>query len=305
VSEARVVGVDVGGTKILAGLVTEDGTIEALREARTPQESQDALLRGVEETVESLIDDRVVALGFGIPSRIDQRHGVVIGSVNVPLAGFRFRDHIEQRFGLPAQIDNDGNTAAIAEWTCGAARGATDVVMLTLGTGVGAGLVLDGRPYRGFLGGAAEIGHMVIAQGGRLCGCGRRGHLEAYVSGGAADRAAAEAFGPGADAVHLVQLADEGDATAIALLTEIGHSLGVGLGSIVNVLEPEVIVIGGGFAAAGEWLLGPAREAFAREALDPGRDIARIALAELGPAAGMVGAALVGYELLHAAAPRA
>ena len=297
----NVIGVDVGGTKILAGVVGSDGTISALREARTPTESQDALLRGLEETVESLIDDTVVALGFGIPSRIDQRTGTAIGSVNIPLVDVPVREVMSERLALPVAIDNDGHAAAIAEWRAGAGRGTTDMVMLTLGTGVGGGLILGGRPYRGSIGAGAELGHVVIVHDGVLCSCGGHGHLESYVSGKAADELAAEAFGPAADAHRLVRIANEGDATALELLTEIGRKLGSGLGSIVNAYDPELIVVGGGFAAAGELLLAPAREVMEREALKPIREGMRVVRAKLGTSAGMIGAALVALDAAESA----
>jgi glucokinase len=298
--EPKVIGVDVGGTKILAGVVVPDGTIVAHREHRTPLESEQSLLDGLEEAVRELVDESVVAVGFGIPSRIDQRSGTAIGSVNIPLVDVPFRDVMGERLGLPVAIENDANAAAIAEWRAGAARGTSDMVMVTLGTGVGGGLILGGRPYRGSRGAGAELGHVVVVHDGVRCSCGGFGHLESYVSGKAADEVAREAFGPAADAHRLVRLANEGDPTAVELLTEIGRTLGSGLGSIVNAYDPELIVVGGGFAAAGELLLGPAREAMEREALKPMREGMRVVHAELGTAAGMIGAAFVALEAVDA-----
>ena len=298
----NVIGVDVGGTKILAGVVGRDGAVVTHREYPTPLESEAALLDGLEAAVRELLDESVGAVGFGIPSRIDQRAGVAIGSVNIPLVDVPFRDVMRQRLGLPVQIDNDANAAAIAEWRVGAGRGTTDMIMLTLGTGVGGGLILGGRPYRGSIGAGGELGHLVIVHDGALCSCGGHGHLESYVSGKAADEVAREAFGPAADAHRLVRLANEGDAKAIELLTEIGRKLGSGLGSLINVFDPQLIVVGGGFAAAGELLFAPAREVMAREALKPMHDSVRVVRAELGTAAGMIGAAMVAFEALDAAA---
>jgi glucokinase len=295
---AKVIGVDVGGTKILAGLVSRDGTVLGHREHTTPLESEDALLDGLEAAVRELADETVRAVGFGVPSRIDQRVGVAIGSVNIPLAGVPLRDVMRKRLGLPVVIENDANAAAIAEWKAGAGRGTTDMVMLTLGTGVGGGLILGGRPYRGAIGAGAELGHVVIVHDGALCSCGGRGHLEAYVSGKAADGVAREAFGPAADAHRLVRLANEGEPKAVELLAEIGRKLGSGIGSLINTFDPELIVIGGGFAAAGDLLLGPAREVIAREALKPMRDTVRLVRAELGTSAGMIGAAMAAFEAL-------
>jgi glucokinase len=300
---ANVIGVDVGGTKILAGLVGRDGTVARHREHLTPIESEAALLDGLEEAVRDLLDESVAAVGFGIPSRIDQRAGVALGSVNIPLVHVAFRDEMERRLGLPVGIDNDANAAAIAEWSVGAGRGTMDMIMLTLGTGVGGGLILGGKPYRGSIGAGGELGHVVIVHDGAPCSCGGLGHLESYVSGKAADEAAREVFGPAADAHRLVRLGNEGDPRALELLTEIGRKLGSGLGSFINTFDPELIVIGGGFAAAGELLLAPAREVMEREALKPLRESLRVVRAELGTAAGLIGAAMVAFEALDAVSP--
>jgi len=303
VGTERVIGVDLGGTKILAGVVDADGHLETRREHPTPLDSEDALLDGLAAAVHELLDDRVAALGFGIPSTIDQRAGRAITSVNIPLAGVDLRARMAERFGMPTAIENDANAAALAEWKVGAGRGTTHMVMLTLGTGIGGGLILDGRLYRGTVGAAGELGHIVIEHDGPRCQgtCTGHGHLEAVASGHAASTAAAELFGPGADAHRLVRLANEGDARAHEVLEQIGRRLGSGLGSLVNVFDPELVVLGGGFAAAGELLLEPARSVLVREALPPGRDRVRVVRAELGTAAGVVGAGLVAFEALEAA----
>jgi len=291
-----VIGVDVGGTKILAGLIAPDGTVLAHREYPTPVETEEALLDGLEGAVREFLDERVVAVGFGIPSQIDQRHGIALGSVNIPLRGVPFRQKMTERLGLPIGMDNDANAAAIAEWAAGAGRGTNDMVMLTLGTGVGGGLILGGKPYRGWFGAGAEIGHMVIVHDGVLCRCGGHGHLESYASGKAADELAAEAFGPAADAHRLVRLAREGDALAIRILKGIGEHLGSGIASLVNIFNPELIVVGGGFAAAGEFLFEPAQAVADREVLVSVRGSYRVVRAELGTSAGMIGAGMVAFE---------
>ena len=296
-----MIGVDVGGTKILAGLVARDGTVVGHREYPTPIENEDALLDGLEAAVREFLDESVAAVGFGIPSQIDQRHGIALGSVNIPLRGVPFRQTMADRLGLPIGIDNDANAAAIAEWKAGAGRGTTDMIMLTLGTGVGGGLILGGKPYRGWFGAGAEIGHMVIVHDGLPCRCGGRGHLESYVSGKAADELAAEAFGPAADAHRLARLAREGDPLAIRILTGIGEHLGSGIASLVNIFNPELIVVGGGFAAAGDFLFEPAQAVADREVLVSVRDSYRIVRAELGTSAGMIGAGMVAFEALETA----
>src|SRR5581483_9941271 len=221
-STELVIGVDLGGTKILAGAVARDGTIVRSHEHPTPLASQADLLAALDAAVEEVLNGDVVALGFGIPSTIDQRTGRAISSVNIPLAGLGFRDRMADRYSLPVGIDNDANAATIAEWTIGAGRGTGTMVMLTLGTGVGGGLVLDGRPYRGASGAGAELGHMVIEHDGPPCQgtCTGRGHLEALCSGTAATRIAVELYGPGADAHLLVTRAREGEPKAIEAITQ-------------------------------------------------------------------------------------
>lgn len=293
----RVVGIDLGGTKILAGVVREDGTVERAGERPTPLESQDALLVALDGEVDALLDAGVGAVGFGIPARVDYRTGRSGGAVNIPLGELDFGARMRERLGLPVGVDNDGNAAALAEWRFGAGRGTRDMVMLTLGTGVGGGVVADGRLFRGW----AELGHVVVEHDGPPCpgDCTGRGHLEALASGQAADRLAREAFGEGADARTLVRKAEEGDAHARAILDGIGRRLGSAIGSFVNIFNPEVVVVGGGFARAGELLLAPAREVAAREALSPAGAELRIVRAELGEMAGLIGAGLLGLAALE------
>ena len=297
--DSRVIGVDLGGTKILTGIVGRDGTVEHRRETPTPTASQDALLEGLDGAVQELMDDRVVALGFGIPSRLDQTTGRVEGSVNIPLEGLDFRTRMQERFSVPVGIENDANAATYGEFHSGAGRDVQSMVMLTLGTGCGGGVVLDGKLYRGW----AEFGHMVIEYDGIPCqgSCTGRGHLEAYVTGTAATKLAREAFGPAADAHRLIRLADEGDSEARVILEGMGRRLGAGIGSLVNLFDPELVVIGGGFAAAWDFLAEPAREVMEREALAPAGGRVRFAHAELGTAAGLIGAGLVAFDSLHGA----
>ena len=296
----RVIGVDVGGTKTLAAVVNENGEIEEQVLRATEQSSQEALLAELDAMVDELRAGReIAALGFGLPSRIDQRLGRAVASVNIPLAEIDFRDRMRRQHGLPVGIDNDANAATMGEWHAGAAKGARFVVMLTLGTGVGGGLILDGRPYRGTTGVGAELGHIVIGRDGPPCGCGGHGHLESYATGRVADATARRLYGEESDGHELVVKAKAGDAQAVEALAEIGRWLGAGIASLVNVFEPQLVVIGGGFgASAGELLLGPAREVLAVEGLVPARDTVRVVQAELGFYAGVIGAAMVGFEAL-------
>lgn len=291
-----MIGVDVGGTKILAGIVSPDGDIEHRRERPTRVDSQDALIEELVGAVEEMLDDSIAAVGFGLPSRIDAKQGRVDGSVNIPLEDVPLRDLMSERFGRPVGIENDGNAAALAEFRAGAGREAETMVMLTLGTGVGGGVVIDGELLRD----GGELGHVVIEYDGVPCQgtCTGRGHLEGYVSGNAATKRAQEAFGPAVDAHRLVRLAAEGEQRAVEILADIGGRLGAAIGSFVNIFRPDLVVIGGGFAAAGDFLLRPAEQVMRREALPPAGDRTRIVRAELGTAAGVIGAAFVGYDAL-------
>jgi glucokinase len=303
-SATHAIGVDLGGTKILAGVVTRDGEVIRRHERPTPHDSQESVIAELQVAIEVLLDDEVAAIGFGVPSPIDEPNGVVVECVNLPLVDSPLRDLMRERFGLPIGLDNDANAAAIAEWRVGAGRGVDNLVMLTMGTGLGGGIITRGKPFRGAKGGGTELGHVVIVHDGRPCqgACRGRGHLEPYVTGLAATKAAQEAFGPAADAHRLVRLANEHDATARGILAEIGGYLGSGMGSFVNIFEPQLIVIGGGFGvAAWEYVIPRAEEVMRREALRPMRDEVRVVPAELGTAAGFIGAAFVAFEALDAA----
>lgn len=312
----EVVAVDLGGTKLLAGLVDREGVARRRTVQATDVSGEDALLAQVEEAIAEVGRDGFAALGVGIPSTIDQRAGRAVSSVNIPLAGVDLRDSLERRFNVPVMIENDGNAAALAEHRLGAGRGTRHMVMLTLGTGVGGGLILDGRLYRGAVGAAGELGHITLDIDGPPCQgfCPGRGHLEALASGTAADvlveQVAAEhpggdlgraaASGRALDAKVAVDLAAEGPGDARETVERIGFRLGVGIATFVNVFNPELVVLGGGFARAGDLLFEPAKRVVAERALSPARDLVRIVPALLGAEAGLIGAALVAYEALEA-----
>jgi glucokinase len=252
------------------------------------------LLSGLDEAVEELLTDEIAALGFGLPSPIDQRSGRALQAVNIPLKDLDFRARMKERFGLPVGIENDANAATYAEFRFGAARDVETMIMLTLGTGCGGGAVVDGKLFRGW----AEFGHIVIEYDGLPCQgtCTGRGHLEPYVTGTAATKLAQAEFGPAVDAHRLVRLASEGERRAVEILDGIGRRLGAGIGSLVNIFNPELVVIGGGFAAAGDFVLDPAREILQREALAGAGYRVPIVRAELGTAAGLIGAGLVAFD---------
>jgi glucokinase len=313
VGEPHTIALDLGGTKLAVGTVDRSGLVLRRVEHATEQSSQEALVEQLEAAIDELRDGDEVALGVGIPSLIDQRTGRAGSSVNVTLAEFDLRDRLEERFGLPVALENDANCAAVAEHRLGAGRGTRHLVLLTLGTGIGGGLILNGELYRGSIGAAGELGHMTIKFDGPACQgyCNGFGHLETFASGTrararaeqiAAERpdgalARAQAEGRELKGRVVVELARAGEPDALEVLTEIGRLLGVGIASYVNIFNPEVVVVGGGFGEAGDLLLEPARAAVAELALPPSRDVVRIVEAELGPRAGLVGAGLVAWDL--------
>lgn len=315
-ADGHVVAVDLGGTKLLAGVVDREGVVVRRVVHPTDLSGEDALLAQLEAAVDEMGGGGLVALGVAVPSTIDQRTGQAVSSVNIPLLGVDLRDRLRRRFGVPVMIENDANAAALAEHRLGVGRGRRHMVMLTLGTGIGGGLILDGRLYRGAVGAAAELGHIVLDVDGPPCqgACPGRGHLEGLASGTAADalvvqRASenpdgdlgrAVAQGRPADARLAVELAVLGPGDAREVLDRVALYLGAGIASFVNVFNPELVVLGGGFARAGDLLLEPVRRYVAERGLAPARDVVRIVPAQLGVEAGLIGAALVGYEALDA-----
>ncbi len=292
-----VIGIDLGGTTTRAALVDRDGTIHSRHEFDTPEHSEQEVLAALDDAVHELLDDRVLAIGFGVPSNLERGSGRILRATNLPLDDVDLVSHASSRFGLPVAIENDANVATLAEWKLGAGKGAANVMMLTLGTGVGGGLVLDNQLYRGWV----ELGHVVLRADGPPChgNCHGHGHIEAFVSGTAADGAAAELYGDGNDARVLVARALEGEGRACATLGEIAALLGAAIGSLANIFDPEIVVIGGGFGeAAGEFLLEPAQEAARKEALYPADRTLRVVRAELGENAGLAGAGLIAFEAL-------
>jgi glucokinase len=319
----RTIGVDLGGTKLLAGAV-DPGLGVHHRTQRTVTGLDQAALLDV--AVEAVLEAResageeVAAVGFGIPCLIDQRSGTAVIAVNLPLADIAFADVMAERLGLPVFVDNDGNVAALAEHRAGAARGASEVVMLTIGTGIGGGLILRGEPYRGGIGAGAELGHLVIDMDGPRCqgNCPNHGCVEALASGTALAREARRIAAERPDSALartlrrgrelagpiVTELAHDGDPAAIEVLELIGSRLGVAIASLVNIFNPQVVVIGGGVIGAGELLLGPARDVVAQRALRPSRDEVRIVPARFGVEAGMIGAAALAFDGLKLRAVR-
>jgi glucokinase len=311
----RVIGVDLGGTKILAGAVDRELGVHHRTQRTVTGLDQRALLDVAVDAVNEVRASAgagIEAVGFGIPTLIDQGSGIAVMGINTPLADIAFADVMTERLGLPVYVDNDGNLAALAEHRAGAARGASEAIVLTIGTGIGGGLILRGELYRGARGAAGELGHIVIDFHGPDCNgnCPGQGCVEAFASGTAlareAQRLAAERPGSAIDRVLregrplvgplVTELAYDGDPAAIEVITLIGERLGVGLVSLVNIFNPEVIVIGGGVIAAGELLLEPAREVVIRRTLPFVHEKLRIVAARFGVEAGMIGAAELAFE---------
>jgi glucokinase len=292
---------------MLVGALSGTEILSAQREASTGQtedELVELLVREVNEAHEACPE--AAAVGLGIPATINHETGVAVAAVNLPLADLPIRDLVAERVGLPVFVDNDANVAALAEQLYGAGRGADEMVLLTIGTGIGGGLILGGEVYRGATGAGAELGHTVIDLDGPPCqgNCPGRGCIETLASGTALGREAREvaerepdsALGAMAAAGHAIdgkvvtELALAGDLTAIGVFNLIGSRLGAALVTFANIFEPKVIVIGGGVMAAGDLLLDPARKVLRERALRPMNETPVVA-AQLGPDAGMIGAA--------------
>jgi len=307
--EALVVGVDVGGTKIIAGAVRGTEVLDSV-ERSTDVSSAEGVLNGIEAAVREVSerDEAPVAVGIGLPSQIDFASGRVLSSVNIPVAGVPLRDELSERLGLPVHLDNDANCAALAEAELAEDGPVRYLVMLTLGTGVGGGIVIDGHVFRGASGLGAELGHLVVQSDGPACpgNCPSRGCLEALCSGQALARDAGalaaaqtdsrlaqlarERGGPPAG-TDVVVAAEEGDPGALDLFERFGTWLGVGMAGLLNAFEPELIVVGGGLSRVAELYLPRAEEEARARVLPAIGERVRIAVARSGASAGLIGAA--------------
>jgi glucokinase len=307
VSPRETIGVDLGGTKMLVGVVDSERDVKYTGTEPSVGLSEDQVVSDLARELQEAKDARpdVLAAGLGIPATIDHDRGLAIHAVNLTITDVPIRDLMQERIGLPVFVDNDANVAALAEHLYGAGRGAKDVVMLTIGTGIGGGLVLGGEVYRGSTGAGAELGHIVIVEDGLPCqgNCPNHGCVETYASGtaiaregnAAAKREPDSALGKALAAGPILgktvtELALGGDPLAAEVIAEAGRHLGVALASLANIFDPDVFVIGGGVSAAGELLIGPAREELRKRALPP-QNQRPVKLAELGSEAGMIGAA--------------
>jgi glucokinase len=319
-----VLALDIGGTKLAAGVVGADGTVLSFATCPTGvQDGPDAALGRLFELGDKALADagaapgRLRGTGIGCGGPLDSARGVLLrpphltGWVDVPITALA-----AERYGMPAVLDNDGTAGAAGEWRFGAGRGCRHLLYLTVSTGIGGGAVVDGRLFRGAAGNGGEPGHVTVRPGGRPCkGCGGSGCLEAYASGTSVAERAAEAVAAataegrstvlsGCDpltAADVSAAAAQGDPVAAAVWNETLEALGTGLTSLVNVLEPELVVLGGGMTRSGEQLLGPVRRTVTARAMGPAARAVRLVRASGGDRAGLLGAAAVALERLPAA----
>jgi glucokinase len=312
----HVIGVDAGGTKLLGATVGEDLELGERVRHTWAGEDRDATVELIAAAVEQIRSGQpdIGAVGLGVPSLVDWATGVSRWSNHLPIDDLPLRDLMTERLGLPVVVDNDANAAALAEHRFGAAKGCESAVLVALGTGIGGAMVIDGRVYRGAHGWAGEFGHVVVDHDGADCpgACPGRGCLEALASGRAIGVGGERAARAAPDSplgrrlaesgtvlgAAVTQLAHDGDEIARAVLADVGTRLGAGLTGIVNVLDPDIVVIGGGAVSAGDLLLDSAREVVAARALPPVARETRIVAARFGEEAGVLGAGLLARELL-------
>jgi glucokinase len=304
------VGVDVGGTKIAAGLVDEHGKVIVRQRTESPATDPKQIVKTIGELVHTLSGDETVeAVGVSAAGFVDKARAMVVFAPNLAWRDEPLKHLLEEELGLPVVVENDANAAAWGEFTFGAGEDVEDLLMLTIGTGVGGGMVIDGELVRGGFGMGGEVGHITMVPGGVPCGCGNLGCLESYGSGRALVRVSRELaeFDPesgkdllaraGGDPARITgplvtAAAQEGDPFAVARLAELGDWLGQGVATLTAVLDPNVVVIGGGVSDAGELLLAPIRDSFERHVTARGhRPMLEIRQAELGNAGGLIGVA--------------
>ena len=306
------IGVDIGGTKIAAGVVDGSGNILATARRPTPRHDSGAVLNDVADVVNELqagVDGSIVGVGVGVAGGVDQSRSMVYFAPNLAWSQVPVRAVLEAATQLPVVVENDGAAAAWAETRFGAGVGLQHVVMVTVGTGIGGGIVVDGHVMRGAHGVAAEIGHLNAVPDGRLCGCGRSGCWEQYASGNALVREARElaserrqeagallALGDGTpegvQGSHITQAAQMGDPVAVEAFANVGTWLGRGLADLTAIVDPDAVVIGGGVSEAGDLLLASARRTLSEKVFGgTNRPLPQLLVARLGNDAGIVGAA--------------
>ena len=307
---SHTVGVDVGGTKIAAGLVDENGRVLARERTESPATDPPEIVRTIGELVRSLAGTETIeAVGVSAAGFVDKARAMIVFAPNLAWRDEPLKRFLEDELDLPVVVENDANAAAWGEFTFGAGEDVEDLLMVTVGTGVGGGIVIDGELVRGGFGMGAEVGHISLVPGGVMCGCGNLGCLESYGSGSALVRVSRELAGADPDAAKelvaraggdptritgplVTEAARAGDPFALARLVELGHWLGQGVATLTAVLDPNVVVIGGGVSDAGDLLLDPIRDSFERHVTGRGhRPMLEVRQAMLGNAGGLIGAA--------------
>lgn len=294
---SRAIGVDIGGTKILSAIVDNSGNI--LKTVRVPSEGKEGrekILYHLYQAIEELISEDIVGIGIGTAGQVDPDTGVIVTATpNLKdWAGTPLKDIVENRFKLPTYVDNDGNVAALGEWWVGGGRGARCLLCLTIGTGIGSGIVYEGKVFRGARGVGAELGHMSIKYDGIRCNCGGIGCIEAYASGSALIRRLQEKGKFFTSPEEIQFSAESGDKIVLEAVKEIGELLGYAIVSFINIFNPDIILLSGGVSNLGDLLINPIREIVNTYALPGGRDV-RIERAVLGEKAGVVGASALVY----------
>lgn len=308
----QAIGLDIGGTKIAALLVDETGEVRERHVVSTPADDAAAIMSAAVQAAAAVRTDEVIAIGAGVPGMVDHAMGFLRYAPNLVWRELDVGRRIAEATQLPCAVDNDANVAAWGEFLFGAGRGSAHMLMVTVGTGIGGGMIADGQLFRGSHGFAGEIGHLVVDPDGPLCSCGNRGCWEQVASGSAIDRLGREAVDehPGSMLADLVEgdktkvsgemvteAARRGDDIARGILVTVGRRLGQGIAGLVNVLDSDLVVVGGGVALAADMLLGPARVAFREsiEAFDHRPEVP-IVTAQLGNDAGAIGAAAMALE---------
>ena len=303
------IGIDLGGTSVKAALCADDGAILIKQSVPTKTGDPDGLRADMKQLALALCasggvqPDEVESIGIGVPGSYDKPSCTLRFGTNLGMNDVCFAETFQPEFGCTVQLDNDANCAALGEATAGAGKNVKNMLMVTLGTGVGGGIIIDGKLYTGCNSLAGELGHIVIRQGGEPCGCGRRGCLEAYSSAAALVKFAHRALdagresslsenGPNLNAKHICDAVDAGDALACELFETYCDDLACGLSSFINIFQPECIVLGGGLAGYGEKLLAPLRRRIEKETFR-GDTNTELVLASLGNDAGLVGAAML------------
>ncbi|HVT39269.1 MAG TPA: ROK family protein [Gemmatimonadaceae bacterium] len=331
-AQRYVVGVDLGGTKISVGAMsTSGGRAIAMRtEPTLAMEGADAVVRRIVRLVHATVEQVMIdtgsprsaflGVGIGSPGPLDRAKGLVITTPNLGWHNFPLRDRVSDAAGLPATLDNDANCATLGEWWVGAAKGGRNVVGLTIGTGIGGGLILGGRLYHGSSDAAGEVGHTSIDSTGRRCKCGNYGCLEAYAAGPAIAERAREALAGGETSLmaslvdgdlemltaqHVFEASKNGDEVAREVVRETARLIGTGVSNLINIFNPDVVVLAGGVAQAGEDLFHPLRAEVHRRAFKPSVDACRIVPGALGSSAGVIGAVATFLEQHHPAPDQA